>query len=116
MFVPRKDGLPPARHPVEPTSAGPVPDYCTRNRYTEGPFGIVNKWGNFWSHDTFMSVDAAWDRLRAFWSGKPEMLAGYRVVPVVVTVSELRAEEPTGASRAEGEQASKNTTPQGEES
>lgn len=75
----------------ELTKAGPKP-----YQPGYGLFGVLNPYGQFWSHQTFFTPEEARKYISNFWPGRPaKELDKFEVVPVRVT---LEIDEP--ASRA----------------
>jgi hypothetical protein len=62
-------------------------------------FGIINPYGQFWTDDTFDSIESAERHVRAFWNGTDTDITRFSYVPVdiVISVSEFGGKqvEPT---------------------
>ena len=52
-------------------------------------FGILNPWGEFWTHETFTSEIAAQRHIDAYWPA-PDDRKGFIVVPVRVVIEDGR--------------------------
>lgn len=54
-------------------------------------WGILNPYGDLWTHNTFQTEAEAAEYIRSFWKdwpgGAPSNLSAFRAVPVKVTVS-----------------------------
>ena len=51
-------------------------------------FGIINPYGDLWTHQTVRDERAARDHIEAFWRGTTTMdTSRFKIVPVRVTVS-----------------------------
>jgi len=65
-------------------------------------WGILNPWGDVWTHDTFATPEAAKRHLVAFWSQPwfpPTDTDKFRIVRVLVTVSAMPSSRKDGASQ-----------------
>jgi hypothetical protein len=70
----------------------------TAEPHAEGEaWGILNPYGELWTHDTFQSEDAARRDVEAFWRGNPNAgdLSGFKPVRVNVrvTLAEIEGEK-----------------------
>lgn len=50
-------------------------------------FGILNPYGQIWTHNTFDSEADAKGYLERFWEKTPDNLPGFKVIKVVVTIT-----------------------------
>src|SRR5262249_20140477 len=79
----RIPGLHPSPHPSRRTVMIPAPrssqDYGER-------WGILNRGGQFWSHNTFDTAAQAWDYLVSYWPSEDDR-RGYRVIQVYLAVT-----------------------------
>ena len=129
MFVPRKDALPGARHPVEPTSASSAMSaeqakWLSEAHHYNERAAQADLAADGWrfralgalKHDRRDEANACLSAA----SGKDALAVECRRnADQALTFAGQHPrpkDQSPGASRAEGEQASKNTTPQGEES
>jgi hypothetical protein len=83
---------------------------CPKPTLAGEGFGILNPFGQFWTHQTFTSEQWALHYIADFWRGNENAppLSDFKVIPVRITVSEKlgeKAREGEGADRP-GEPAS----------
>jgi hypothetical protein len=78
----------------------------TKSKVTKA-LGILNKYGQLWTHNTFETEDEARKHLSQFWASPGFTKADYdpksfKVVPVRVTVTPLRARPSTDKEGGRG--------------
>ena len=57
-------------------------------------FGILNPYGQFWTHETFTTPEKARDYIETFWArnaNKPDT-SKFEVIPVILTISAVTPE------------------------
>jgi hypothetical protein len=64
-------------------------------------YGILNPWGDLWTHDTFQTEALARKHIEDFWRNFPSPptdLSRFKVIRVKVTVSALQKTRPSEAA------------------
>lgn len=59
--------------------------------YRHKALGILNPYGDLWTPEFFSTEAQAREHLESFWAKTPEKNDGFKVVPVRVTVSVIKA-------------------------
>lgn len=65
-----------------------IPDYDEASEI----FGIVNPYGQFWTHNTFDSETAALEYVLQFWSGDKVKAEEFTAIPVAMKLFDARPE------------------------